>query len=84
MAKRNGEVQATEEVAAVEEVQATEEVAASSDASKKYVKTIPNPFDVRGHVIPDGEFGINELDLDEEQEQAFNHAISCGIIKEVE
>lgn len=91
------EAQATEEVAAVEEVktteetqteetateaQATEEVAASMGI--QYIKTIPNKFDVAGCDIPNEEFDPSDLDMDEMQEKAFNHAVKCGIIKEVE
>lgn len=65
-----------------EESQATEEVAASLGV--QYIKTIPNKFDVRGVEIPDDEFSLSDLDMDGAQEKAFNHAVKCGIIKEVE
>lgn len=80
-----------EEVKTAEETQmeelTTEAQAPQAGAASlggQYIKTIPNKFDVAGCDIPDEEFDPSDLDMDEMQEKAFNHAVKCGIIKEVE
>jgi len=84
MAKRTEEEVIQEVTEATEEEVIQEVTSSTSDASTKYIKTIPNKFDVQGHDVPDDEFGLSDLNLDEDQQKAFDHAIKCGIIKEVE
>lgn len=76
-----------EAVQAAESVQ-PEEVATEAGAAASgvtYIKTIPNKFDVRGVEIPDEEFSLDDIDeLDEDQQKAFDHAVKCGIIEEID
>lgn len=81
-----------EAVQAAESVQpedvATEATAPQAGAASSgvtYIKTIPNKFDVRGVEIPDEEFSLDDIDeLDEDQQKAFDHAVKCGIIEEID
>lgn len=77
----------TPEEATPEEVatEATAPQAGAASSGVTYIKTIPNKFDVRGVEIPDEEFSLGDIDdMDDDQKSAFDHAVKCGIIKEVE
>lgn len=65
---------------AVETVETEAKTAQAVKAGKKYIKTIPNTFDLRGIEITEETFTLPELD--ETQKLVLKNAIECGIIKE--